>query len=113
MYSWLSLYPGLVKGVCPDGAPYQGVCASKELDDAWEKVGDAVEEFDSTHLSTANSIVKSQQALDKARKEHAKAKEALDELLILEPLELAKADADAKLASANFEDAKSKLLEIL
>ncbi len=112
VYSWLSLYPGLVKGICPDGAPFQGVCASKEFDDAWEQVSDAVEELDSINLSTSKNIVKSQQAVDKARKEHAKAKEALDALLILEPLELAKADADVKLASANFEDAKRKLIEI-
>ena len=102
----------LVKGVCPDGAPVKGVCAEQEINDAWNAVSSAVSNLSSIQLSTSKDIVKAQQADDKARKDYIKAKDSFDSLSNLDPLELAKAEADAKLAKATYQDAQEKLQEL-
>lgn len=111
VYSWATLYPGPISGTCSDGAPSRGVCAEKEIDDAWNTLTGARDSLISELVAASKVILKAETALGKASDELEAANDALALLLSPDELQIADAEADVGLAAAELASAKEDYAE--
>lgn len=111
VYSWLTLFPGQVIGICNDGAPHQGVCAEQEIDETWDELTDARTSVETTALEGSKSVLKAEEALSKAEQARESAEEALSDLLSPDALVRDLAVTKVKTAEIALTDAQEVLTE--
>ncbi len=113
IYSWLRLYPGAIVGTCDGEAPFQKLCAEKEMDDAWTALGEARSALTSAEVAASRKSLAAESAVDKAEDELTAAKKALADLLAPDPLDVAAAAADVALAQAELASAETALANVM
>ena len=114
LYSWLTLFPGIVAGTCDDDQVlFQVACAEREMNNAWAVLVDARDALSTAVVAAARSGLSAEAAIAKAKDDLATAEDAMAALLSPDPLDIATAAADVALARAELADAEAALAEVL
>ena len=91
VYAWQNLYPGQITATCEAGVPYQGVCVTEEMDDAWDNQLDAIDTLLAVQNQVATAIAKAEKSVEAAQDDLADVTDPL--LLALMESELLSAEA--------------------
>ena len=114
VYFWLNLYPGDVMATCVDTVvPAETRCVSREMDQAWDALYDAVFALETAEANAARSLSKAEAEVDKADAALDAAEEALADLLAGPGLDLQKAQQKAALARTDLDKAEEALLDLV
>ena len=131
LYTWLNLYPGPIAPTCEDSVPFQAVCVTQEMEDAWDGYQSATDDLDRVRIQSAKAISAAMAAvssaeskfdplevevrerqLDVAGANLAALEGELDELKhSADPLEVTLREAEVALAQSDLESALSLLDE--
>ena len=110
LYFWTRLFPGPVMGDCEDEAPYQGECASLEMDLAWDVLVDAREAMEPLLVRTARELLTAEENLAKAEDALEDAEQAVIDVIVeIDSLEVTLLTADITVAEHALAAAEANL----
>lgn len=110
LYFWTRLFPGPVMGDCEDEAPYQGECASLEMDLAWDVLVDARDVMEPLLVRTARELLTAEENLAKAEDALEDAEQAVIDVIVeIDSLEVTLLTADITVAEHALAAAEANL----
>ena len=110
LYFWTRLFPGPVMGDCEDEAPYQGECASLEMDLAWDVLVDARDAMEPLLVRTARELLTAEENLAKAEDALEDAEQAVIDVIVeIDNLEVTLLTADITVAEHALAAAEANL----
>ena len=114
VYSWLVVYPGSVMATCSDAANLasRSLCVSREMDEAWERLGEAVDTLGAAEADAAKALSKAEEDVDSAEGNLEDAQAEMAALVQPQQLDVEAAQKSIRLAQARLDDAILELEEL-
>ena len=115
LYAWINFYPAPFTSTCDDAGPVgEAACIGREIDDAWDALGDGKDELDTVETQRGKAIANAESVVTRAEGVLADAEEALDDLIARpELLQLERMSNEVALVQIDLDQAEADLAALV